>query len=75
MKNFLHNLKQKSKLALAWLWQKLKVVGNLIVKLSIALWKGLVKLWFKFFYEELHKIIIQEVLILNFFNFDKIKVY
>ena len=52
MKNFLHSISQKSKSALAWLWQKLKVAGKFLIRLGVALWKAIVRLWFKFYYEE-----------------------
>ena len=52
MKNFLHNISQKSKSALAWLWQKTKVTGRFLIDLSIKIWRAILKLWFKIIYEE-----------------------
>jgi hypothetical protein len=52
MKNFLHNISQKSKSALAWLWQKTKVAGRFLIDLSIKIWRAILKLCFKIIYEE-----------------------
>jgi len=52
MKNFLHNISQKVKLSIVWLWQKTKVVAKFIGMLLIKLGKAILRLWFKIFYEE-----------------------
>lgn len=52
MKNFLHNISQKAKSSLAWLWQKIKIAVQFTIKLLITIWKAILRLWFKIFYEE-----------------------
>jgi len=52
MKNFLHNISQKIKKSLIWLWQKTKVAGRFLIDLSIKIWRATLKLWFKIIYEE-----------------------
>jgi len=52
MKNFLHNITQKVKPSLVWLWQKTKIAVQFIVKLLITIWKAILRLWFKIIYEE-----------------------
>ncbi len=52
MKNFIHNTSLKIKSFSQWLWQKTKIVGKFLVDVSIMIWKALVRLWFKFYYEE-----------------------
>lgn len=52
MKKFIHNTVQKTKSGLAWLWQKTKVVAKIIGSLLVKLWKAILRLWFKIFYEE-----------------------
>lgn len=52
MKNFLHNISQKVKPSLVWLWQKTKIAVQFIVKLLITIWKAILRLWFKIIYEE-----------------------
>ena len=52
MKNFLHNISQKAKSSLAWLWQKTKIAVQFTIKLLITIWKAILRLWFKIIYEE-----------------------
>ena len=52
MKNFLHNISQKAKSSLVWLWKYTKIAARFILKLAISIWKAILRLWFKIVYEE-----------------------
>ena len=52
MKKFIHNIVQKIKSVLHWLWQKTKTATVFLVELAGKIGKAIVKFIFKIIYEE-----------------------